>query len=111
MAITLNTQTPTVGDTEPCPTCNHVKVPEKRLHEIACCGLDSHRVRIGFDFMTLSTMLGHMWREEGTYSAVKSDRDLTEAEMLSWLERAHAGETPRRPYIEGAVVDLDPWTD
>lgn len=111
MAITAQYPEATVGDTTPCATCGHVKAPEKRLHEIACCGLTSHEIRQGFHLMTMDSMLGHIWRDEGTYAAVASSRDISEVDALAWLERAHAGEVERRPWVEGERVVCDRWAD
>ena len=99
----------TIGDTESCPTCGHVKQPAVRLHEIACCGLDSHVVHADFLIVRLSYALAHLWRDTNEYSAVESDREISEADALAWLERAHAGEVPRRPYEVGALVICDRW--
>ena len=112
MALTAaTTPKPSVGDTTPCSTCGHVNSPEKRLHEIACCGLDSHAVRFGFSLMTFQEWLGHLWRDTGVYSAVLSDHPISEDDALAWLERAHAGETKRRPVVTGAELDFDRWQD
>lgn len=101
--------TPTVDDTEPCPTCRHVKEPAVRLHEIACAGLASHHVYLDLVIIELQYVLAHRWVDEGTYSAVKSDRPISEVEALAWLDRAHAGEVERRPYDRTVLLDFDWW--
>lgn len=106
---------PTVGDIEPCPTCGHVKEPAKRLHEIVCCGLDSHVVDLSFSIYTLHHQLAHGWRgDDGKiiwYSAVRSGRDICETDALAWLEFAHNGRVTRRQYHEGKVMEYDAWDD
>jgi hypothetical protein len=98
-----------IGDTTPCPTCGHVKNDAARFHEVACAGLESHQVDTGFIIVELAYVLAHRWRDEGTYSAVMSDRPISEADALAWLERAHAGEVERRSYHPGERIIFDPW--
>jgi hypothetical protein len=110
MAIETRSETQ-IGDTAPCPTCGHVKNLSKRLHEVACAGLESHQVDTGFIIVELVHVLAHRWREEGTYAAVMSDREISESDALAWLERAHAGEVERRPYHPCEVITFDRWED
>lgn len=102
---------PQIGDITPCESCGHVKETAIRLHAIACAGLGSHTVQMGYIIMEMADALAHRWRDEGTYSAVRSDRPISEADALSWLERAHAGEVERRPYRFGEMIAFDAWTD
>lgn len=104
----MMTDRATVGDTEPCPACNHVKEPAKRLHAVACCGLASHHVYIGPDYMRMRDVLVHLWLDTNEYSAVEK-LEISEEDALAWLERAHAGETPRRLRIEGVLPEHDRW--
>ena len=112
MAITIEIRQPaTVGDTEPCPTCAHVKAPEKRLHTLACCGLESHQVWWGVVPMALDYVLAHRWRDDDTYAAVASWTPISEQDALAWLERAHAGEVDRRALVKGETITFDRWED
>lgn len=101
----------TIGDTEPCPTCSHVKDPSKRLHEIACCGLASHQVWWGDMLMEMVYVLAHKWRDTEEYSAVSSWAPIGEEDALVWLERVHAGDVPRRPVQEGMRIECDRWEE
>lgn len=100
-----------VGTTEPCPTCGQVEDPAKRLHEIACCGLEGHQVGLGFRLLSLTYVLAHRWRDEAEYSAVESQREISEADALAWLERAHSGEVARRTYQGHLDIQCDRWED
>lgn len=111
MALTLTDAPAVVGDTDPCPTCGHVKQPAVRLHEIACCGLESHEVATDFLLVEMAWALGHLWQDENVYSAVKSDRPISETDALAWMERAHAGEVAKRPRREGHTIEFDRWED
>ena len=96
---------------EPCVTCGRHDDSAKRLHQVACAGLDSHRVFVDVSILDLSYRLAHRWRDEKAYSAVRSERPLSYTDAFAWLERVHDGEVERRPWGLGAETVFDVWED
>ena len=96
--------------TKTCGACGQPENPAIALHAQADC-LASHEVHVDFSMIELRYLLAHCWLDDGTYSAVASDRPITEADALMWLARVHANDVERRPRQEGMAVTFDRWED